>query len=74
MERKPNRNHNKIVLECYLAIKKVEKENNPDKLVRVMGRYGRKTREDAIQMMKEEHAKDMGMTMEEYEAWLKEDD
>lgn len=74
MERKTNRNHNRIVLECYMAIKKASAENDSDKLVKVMGRYGKKTREDAIQMMKEEHAKDMGMTMEEYEAWLKEDD
>ena len=67
------RSHNRIVLECYMAIKEANKENDTDKLVRVMIRYGKKTREDAIQMMKEEHAKDMGMTMEEYEKWFNED-
>ncbi len=68
------RSHNRIVLECYMAIKKASDENDTDKLLKVMSRYGKKTREDALQMMKEEHAKDMGMTMDEYEAWLKEDD
>lgn len=68
------RNHNRIVLECYMATKKSNEENDSDKLIKVMSRYGKKTREDALQMMKEEHAKDMGMTMEEYEEWLKEDD
>jgi hypothetical protein len=56
-----------------MAIKKASDENDNDKLIKVMRRYGKKTRDDAIQMMKEEHAKDMGMTMEEYEKWLNED-
>lgn len=67
------RSHNRIVLECYMAIKKASDENDSDKLLKVMSRYGKKTRDDAIQMMREEHAKDMGMTVEEYEKWLNED-
>ena len=67
-ERKANRSHNRIVLECYMELKRSE---NSEK---VLARYGRKTRNEAIQMLKEEHAKDMGMTMEEYEEWLKSDD
>ena len=61
------RSHNRIVLECYMALKR---SDNPEK---VFARYGRKTGNEAFQMLKEEHAKKMGMTMEEYEAWLKED-
>jgi len=68
MERNQKRGHNRIVAECYMELKRSE---NPEK---VLTRYGRKTRQEAIQMLKEEHAKKMGMTMEEYEAWLKEDD
>ena len=66
--RKPNRTHNRIVLECYLELKRSE---NPEK---VFARYGRKTGNEAFQMLKEEHAEKRGLTMEEYEAWLKEDD
>lgn len=67
-ERKANRSHNRIVLECYMELKRSE---NPEK---VFARYGRKTGNEAFQMLKEEHAQELGMTREEYEAWLKEDD
>lgn len=66
--RQPKRSHTRIVFECYMELKRSE---NPEK---VFARYGRKTGNEAFQMLKEEHAKDMGMTIEEYEAWLKEDD
>jgi hypothetical protein len=56
-----------------MAIKKASDENDPDKLLRVMSRYGRKTVDEAVQEINEDHAKDMGMTMEEYEKWLNED-
>lgn len=56
-----------------MAIKKASNENDSDKLLKAMSRYGKKTRDDALQMMREEHAKDMGMTVEEYEKWLNED-
>lgn len=73
-ERKPNRSHARIVFECKMAIKKASDENDSDKLLRVMSRYGRKTVDEAVRQINEDHAKEMGMTMEEYEAWLKEDD
>ena len=66
--RNAKRPHARIVFECYMELKRSE---NPDK---VFARYGRKTGNEAFQMLKEEHAQKMGMTMEEYEAWLKEDD
>lgn len=72
-QRKPNRSHRRIVLECKTAIKKAEHENDPDKLLRVMRRYGRKTVDEAVREINEDHARDMGMTMEEYEKWLNED-
>ena len=62
------RSHNRIVLECYLELKKSE---NPEK---VFARYGRKTGQEAFQMLKEEHAKEKGMTMEEYNKWLYSDE
>ena len=58
--RQPKRNHARIVFECYMELKRSE---NPEK---VFARYGRKTGNEAFQKM--------GMTMDEYEAWLKEDD
>lgn len=73
-ERKPNRSHRRIVFECKMAIKKASEEADSDKMLKVMSRYGRKTVDDAVREINEEHAKEMGMTMEEFEAWLKEDD
>lgn len=67
------RSHNRIVFECYMAIKKASNENDTDKLIRVMGRYGRKTREEAYHMLIEEAAKEKGMTVWEYTKWLNED-
>lgn len=66
--RQPKRNHARIVFECYMELKRSE---HPE---RVFARYGRNTGNEAFQMLKEEHAKKMGMTMEEYEEWLKSDD
>lgn len=66
--RQPKRSHNRIVLECYFELKR---SKHPE---RVFARYGRKTGNEAFQMFKEEHAKDMGMTMEEYDKWLNSDD
>lgn len=66
-ERKANRSHARIVFECYMELKRSE---NPEK---VFARYGRKTGDEAFQMLKEEHAKEMGMTMEQFEKWLNED-
>lgn len=71
--RKPNRSHNRIVFECYKAMKKAEAENDTDKLLSVMRRYGKKTREDAIEMLKEDAAEKLGMTKEEFEKQLEED-
>ena len=68
------RSHARIVFECKMAIKKAQYEADSDKLLRVMSRYGRKTVDEAVQEINEDHAKEMGMTMEEFEAWLKEDD
>lgn len=65
-EGRKKRSHARIVFECYMELRK---SNNPEK---VLARYGRKTREDAIRMYHEEMAEEMGMTMEEFEKWLKE--
>ena len=71
-QRKANRNHSRIVFECYMELRK--NEHDIDKYMNVLKRYGRKTKEEAIQRLNEEHAKDLGMTMEEYNAWLKSED
>lgn len=73
-ERKANRSHARIVFECKMAIKKAQGDADSDKLLRVMSRYGRKTVDEAVQQINEEHAKEMGMTMDEFNAWLKSDD
>lgn len=65
------RSHNRIVFECYKALKEAEKENDSDKMLRVMRRYGRKTREDAIRRLEEEAAERMGMSYEEYDKEIK---
>lgn len=60
------RSHNRVVFECYQAIKKAEESNDTDKLLRVMSRYGKQTRDDAIKMLEEEAAERRGMSYEEY--------
>jgi DNA-binding FadR family transcriptional regulator len=60
------RSHNRVVFECYQAIKKAEESNDTDKLLRVMSRYGKKTRDDAIKMLEEDAAERCGMSYEEY--------
>ena len=68
------RTHNRVVIECYQAIKKAQEDPDTEKLLRVMRRYGRTTREQAIEMLKEEAAERMGMTVEEYEKYLESDE
>lgn len=60
------RSHNRVVFECYQAIRKAEESNDTDKLLRVMSRYGRQTRDDAIKMLEEEAAERCGKSYEEY--------
>jgi hypothetical protein len=36
-------------------------------------KYGKQTREDALRMYNEEKAKEMGMTIEEFNKWIWED-
>lgn len=60
------KSHNRVVFECYQAIKKAEDSNDTDRLLRVMSRYGKKTREDAIRMLEEETAEHFGMGYEEF--------
>lgn len=68
MKENNRRSHARIVFECYMELRN---NDNPEK---VFARYGRKTREDAMRMYNEEKAKEMGMTMEEFEKWLKEEE
>lgn len=70
---KTRRSHQRIVFECKMAIEKVSNENDPDKLLKVMSRYGRKTVDEAVLWINQDRAKEMGMTMEEYQKWLNED-
>lgn len=67
------RSHNRIVFECYMALKKAEAENDSDKMLRIMHRYGRKTREDAIRRLEEDSAERLGMSYEEYDKMIKEE-
>lgn len=72
-ETRTRRSHNRIVFECYQAIKKAEAENDTDKLLNAMRRYGKKTREEAYKMLIEKAAEEKGMTIWEYTKWLNED-
>lgn len=58
------KSHARKVFECYMDIKN-------DKS---FAKYGKKTREDAWKMYKEEEAKKLGMTLEEFEQWVKEEE
>ena len=53
------RSHNRIVLELYLKLKNLDYASDPygDKLCNLLGRYGKKTREEALQMLKEDFQK-----------------
>lgn len=64
---KERRTHQRIVAECYAELLR---SDNPEK---VFARYGRKTGEEALHMLHEKKAEEMGMTMWEYVKWLNED-
>lgn len=68
------RTHQKIVTECAIALYNAGKEGDIEKYMNILNRYGKKTREEAIQMNHERRANEMGMTLEEYKAWLESDD
>lgn len=72
-ERKANRTHQRIVIECFVALKKAEEENDFDKEMRIMSRYGRKTLNDAVEMLKDYKAEKLGMTREEFDKWVESD-
>ena len=58
------KSHARKVIECYLDMKNGKSFSN----------YGKKTRDDAWKMYKEEEAKKLGMTLEELEQWIKEEE
>ena len=58
------KSHARKVFECYMDMKNGNS----------FAKYGRQTRQEAWQMYKEEKAKEMGMTIEEFQNWLDEDD
>lgn len=68
---KTRRPHALIVFEAFMAIRNAEKEADSDKLLRVMSRYGRKTLDDAMDMLNDYHAEQLGMTREQFNEWLK---
>lgn len=70
---KTRRSHAQIVFEAFMAIRNAEKEADSDKLLRVMSRYGRKTLDDAMDMLNDYHAEQLGMTREQFNEWLKEE-
>ena len=69
---KTRRSHARIVFEAFTAIRNAEKDADSDKLLRVMRRYGRKTLDDAMDMLNDYHAEQLGMTREQFNEWLKE--
>jgi len=69
-DNKMKRSHQRIVFECKQDIEKASNSNEPDKLLRVMRRYGRKTVDEAVLWINQDKAAAMGMTMDEYNAWL----
>ena len=70
---KTRRSHARIVFEAFMAIRNAEKDADSDKLLRVMSRYGRKTLDDAMDMLNDYHAEQLGMTREQFNEWLKEE-
>lgn len=58
------KSHARKVIECYLDIKNGKS----------FSKYGKKTRDDAWKMYKEEEAKKLGMTLEELEQWIWEEE
>ena len=64
---KPRQSHNRIVLNCYLELKN---DKDGKRLMTIMHKYGRKTRDEAITMLKQKSAEEMGMTLDEYEKYL----
>ena len=66
-EKKMKRTHARIVTEGYIALRNC---NDP---VKVLSKYGRKTRDDIMTMYNQEKAKELNMTMDEFNKWLMED-
>lgn len=64
------RSHQRIVFECKQNIEKASNSNDPDKLLRVMNRYGRKTVDEAVLWINQDAAAKKGMTLEEYKKWI----
>lgn len=58
------KSHARKVFECYTAIR--DGKN--------FGQFGRKTREEAMLRYKQEKAEQLGMTLEELENWINEED
>lgn len=73
-ERKANRSHARIVFECAMSMRKAERENDFDKELNIMKRYGRKTVNEAIELLNDWRAEEMGMTREEFNEWLAKED
>ena len=53
---KPRQSHNRIVLNCYLELKN---DKDGKRLMTIMRKYGRKTRDEAITMLKQDAAEKM---------------
>jgi len=60
------KSHNRKVLECFLELK----NDDGSRLLTIMRKYGRKTREEAIEKLYEYNAEKLGMTIEEYKKWI----
>lgn len=66
---KNKRSHNRVILDCYLELK----NDDGSRMLTIMRKYGRKTREEALQMLKEDAAERCGMTLVEFEKSLVEE-
>ena len=66
---KNRRSHRRVIVDCYLELK----NDDGSRMLTIMRKYGKKTREAAIQMLKEDAAEKCGMTLEEFEKSLAEE-
>lgn len=73
MKRNQNRSHARIVFECAMSMWKAERENDFDKEMNIMKRYGRKTLNDAIELLNDWRAEMLGITREELDKMVAEE-
>jgi hypothetical protein len=67
---KRRKSKNRLAIELSQQLRKADEANDPDRIVRVMSRYGKEVRRLGMDMYLEQKAKSYNMTLDEYKKKL----